>query len=76
MSKYAVQSASFSEAIHVGRASRGGRSFADKEEATDMTLFAAAQYVLNHFGGGMETTFPKAGLRLRITVDQEAEDNS
>lgn len=66
--KYGVQAASFSESIHVGRVADG--AFAEKEEATDMTLFAVAQYVMNNFDGGMETTFPKAGLRLTVKVEQ------
>jgi hypothetical protein len=68
--KFAVQAATFSEAIHVGRISNG--AFAEKEEATDMTLFAVAQYVQQNFGGGMQTEFPKAGLRLKVTVEEIA----
>lgn len=66
--KFAVQAASFSEAIHVGRLDKQGKTFADKEEATDMTLFAVAKYVEQNFGGGMVVPFPKAGVIMEIHV--------
>ncbi|KQP62998.1 DUF7446 family protein [Nocardioides sp. Leaf285] len=67
--RFAVQAAAFSEAIHIGRLTRTGVGFADKEEATDMTLAAVAQYVERNFGGGMDCDFPGLGVRLSVKVE-------
>lgn len=78
--RYGVQAAHLSEAIHVGRIHPSGERFSDKEDATDMVLGAVAQYVLHNFalpdrtGGAMETTFPRQGLALRVTVTPIEED--
>lgn len=69
--KYAVQSAAFSEAIHVGKLNSKGNAFADKEEATDMVLASVAQYVLSNFDGGMTCDFPGLGLTLEVKVSRD-----
>lgn len=67
--EYAVQAASLSEAIHVGRMTADRTAFVDKQERTDMVLAAVAQYVERNFEGGMEATFPGIGLRLTVRVE-------
>lgn len=70
--KYGVQAASFSEAIHVGTLNPSRQSFRNKEDATDMVLFAVAQYVSRNFEGGMTVTFPKTGehgIQMTVTVE-------
>ena len=64
MSEYGIQSAYLREGIDMGRLSKDRSTFLDKQDATDMTLLAVAQYVLDHFDGGMVTTFKKAGVEL------------
>ena len=66
--KYAVQAATFSEAIHVGKVATDGRSFTDKEDATDMTIAAVGQYVATHFDGGMTASFPRLGIEVEVKV--------
>lgn len=75
MSEYAVQAATFSEAIHVGRLDTKGEAFADKQERTDMVLAAVAQYVERNFAGGMATTFPSLGIRLTVHVEPMTEES-
>ena len=74
MNEYAIQSAYLRKGIDVGQLNKARTAFLDKHDATDMALFAVAQYVLYHFDGGMDTTFPKAGLRLEVRVTKEASD--
>lgn len=69
--RYGIQSAYLREGIDIGRLNKARTTFLDKHDATDMALFAVAQYVLENFDGGMETTFEKAGLRLEVRVIKE-----
>ena len=57
MTRYGIQPAAFSDAIHVGRVSKDGKRFLDKEDLTDAVLYAVARYVQDRFGGGMVQTF-------------------
>lgn len=66
--KYGIQAATFSEAIHVGRVNKAGTAFLHKEEATDMTLFAVAEYTQKNFEGGLRVDFPAAGFVLEVKV--------
>lgn len=66
--KYGVQSAVFSDGIHVGRLNDAETEFIDKEEASDMVLFAVAKYVQTHFDSKMICDFPDAGLEIEISV--------
>lgn len=68
MTKYAVQAADLSSAIHVGRVAKDGKSFADKEEATDMVIAAVGQYVEKNFAGGMVADFPGLGIEVEVSV--------
>lgn len=68
MAEYAVQAASFSEAIHIGRLTANGDTFADKQERTDMVLAAVGQYVERNFGGAMRVTFPGLGFDMEINL--------
>lgn len=63
-----MQAAAFSKSIHVGRLTKAGDAFADKQERTDMTLAAVAQYVDRNFSGAMNATFPGIGLALEVRV--------
>lgn len=66
--KYGVQAAVLSEAIHVGRLNAAGDAFADKEADTDMVLAAVTQYVQRNFDGGLAVTFPGLGLEMTVKV--------
>lgn len=68
MSKYAVKAGYLSASIFVGRINTQQDAFLDKEEATDMSLAAVAQYVHEHFNGGMVADFPGLGLVLEVNV--------
>lgn len=68
MSTYAVQAASLSAAIHVGRLTAKGDAFTEKQERTDMVLAAVAQYVQRNFDGGMVADFPGLGVVLEVRV--------
>ena len=72
--KYGIQASSFREAILVGRINKAGTEFLDKEEATDEVLAAVANYVRQHFEGGLTMDFTsktgKPGFTLTVTVDE------
>lgn len=74
--KFAVMASTLSENIYVGKASEKQDSFVQKEEATDMVLFATAQYVSRNFDGGLEVTFPKGGIKMTVKVEPMVEDES
>lgn len=71
--KFAVQASTFGAQINVGRVSKKGNAFLDKEEATDMVIAAVGQYVQRNFGdgdrGGMVATFPGLGFSVEIKVE-------
>lgn len=69
MTKFAVQAGSLSPTIHVGRANAAGDAFVEKEQVTDMVLAAVAQYVQQHFDGGMEVDFPGLGIKMAVKVE-------
>jgi hypothetical protein len=78
-SEFGVQSAPFHQCIHVGRVNKARTEFLEKVDGTDMVLFAVARYVLDNFAhgdgsAGMQTTFDKAGLRLRVQVEPTEPD--
>lgn len=65
-----VRSSKLREAIHVGRTNAKGDAFLpDKEEATDLVLFAVAEYVRDNYDGGLDMTFPNANMKLTFTVE-------
>lgn len=68
MTEYAVSSGMLAEAIYVGRLNPKGDAFAVKQERTDMVLAAVAEFVQNHYAGGMTATFPGLGLELEVKV--------
>lgn len=71
---YAVQAASFSEAIHVGRLNSAGTAFTEKQERTDMVLAAVAMYTQKNFDGHVEVTFPGLDLTLEVKVRPMGEE--
>jgi hypothetical protein len=62
-----VQASYLASEIQVGRLNKKGDLFLDHEYATDMVIAAVADYVTQHFGGGMVITFP--GKRIEVEVD-------
>lgn len=67
-SKFGVMGGGWSKTIWVGRLSKRGDVFLEKEDATDMVLAAVAEYVRSHFDGGLVATFPGMGFDLEVKV--------
>ena len=72
MQKYIIQTSPLSGHIYVGERNKHETAFAAKNEATDMTLAAVAQYVAINFDGGMSVEFPNLDGGVRLTVKVEA----
>jgi hypothetical protein len=68
--KYGVQAATLTPAIHIGRINSTGSTFTSKQDATDETLLAVAQYVTRNFNGAMQMTFTGRGGRddIELTI--------
>lgn len=69
MTQYAVHAGTLTPTIYVGRPNRSGQAFADKIEMTDEVLLAVAQYVKDHFGGGLKADYTNKDDGSRIVVE-------
>lgn len=69
MSRFAVQAAHFSEQIYIGRTNATETAFTEKQDATDETLFAVADYVRRHFNGSMSMKFSGDGGTFELSVN-------
>lgn len=72
MNRYGIQSALFSDAIHVGQLDKSGAAFIDKEDCTEQAVSAVAEYVLRRRDG--ELIKRQDGSKLTITVAIEKEN--
>ena len=68
--KFGVMGGGWSPTIWVGRLSKRGDVFLEKEDATDMVLAAVGEYVRAHFDGGLVATFPGMGFDLEVKVTE------
>ena len=73
MNRYGIQSALFSDAIHVGQLDKSGAAFASKEDCTDQVLAAVIEYIDRHHGGEVSGQYGD-GTKVTITIKKEAHD--
>ena len=74
MPKYAIQSALFSDAIHVGQLDKSGATFIDKEDCTNQVISAVIEYATRHHGGEI-SGHHKDGTKVTITIKKEAHND-
>ena len=74
MSRYGIQSALFSDAIHVGQLDKSGAAFINKEDCTDQAIAAVVEYIDRHHGGELTGRYPD-GTKITITVTVEKENH-
>lgn len=74
MNRYGIQSALFSDAIHVGQLDKSGAAFINKEDCTDQAIAAVVEYLLRHHDG--ELTERSHGIKLTITATIEKENHN
>lgn len=73
MPKYAIQSALFSDAIHVGELNKTGTAFTNKEDCTDQAIAAVVEYIHRHHDGQLTGQYTD-GTKITITVTAEKEN--
>lgn len=74
MPKYAIQSALFSDAIHVGQLDKSGAAFINKEDCTDQAIAAVVEYIRRHHDGQLAGQYTD-GTRITVTVLVEQGDH-
>lgn len=74
MNRYGIQSALFSDAIHVGQLDKSGAAFINKEDCTDQAIAAVVEYLLRHHDGELTGRSPD-GTKITITVTVEKENH-
>lgn len=74
MNRYGIQSALFSDAIHVGQLDKSGAAFINKEDCTDQALAAVVEYLLRHHNGELTEQSPD-GTKITITVTVKKENH-
>lgn len=74
MNRYGIQSALFSDAIHVGQLDKSGATLINKEDCTDQALAAVVEYLLRHNDGELTGRYPD-GTKVTITVTVEKESH-
>lgn len=74
MNRYGIQSALFSDAIHVGQLDKSGAEFINKEDCTDQAIAAVVEYLLRHNDGELTGRYPD-GTKITITATVEKENH-
>ncbi|MDK7047777.1 hypothetical protein QP324_04200 [Corynebacterium sp. UMB0012] len=74
MTRYGIQSALFSDAIHVGQLDKSGATLINKEDCTDQALAAVVEYLLRHNDGQLTGRYPD-GTKITITATIEKENH-
>lgn len=74
MNRYGIQSALFSDAIHVGQLDKSGATLINKEDCTGQTIAAVVEYLLCHHDGELTGRYPD-GTKITITVTVEKENH-
>lgn len=70
---YAIKAGGLAPAIYIGTLNRAGTAFESKRDATDEVLLAVADYVRDHFNGGLKASFrsktggPDLTVEVRVT---------
>ena len=75
MPRYGIQSALFSDAIHVGQLDKSGATLINKEDCTDQAIAAVVEYLLRHNDGELTGRYPD-GTRITVTVLVEKGDHN
>ena len=75
MNRYGIQSALFSDAIHVGQLDKSGATFIDKEDCTDQAITAVVEYLIRHHDGEL-TGRSSDGTRITVTATVEKENHN
>ena len=71
--KYGVQAGAFSDKIWVGRLSKSGTVFLDKEDMTKEVIWAVAEWVMSKFDGSAEVRFRGKRIDIDVTDDVETD---
>lgn len=74
MNRYGIQSALFSDAIHVGQLDKSGAAFINKEDCTDQAIAAVVEYIRRHHDGQLTGQYTD-GTKITITVTVEKENH-
>ena len=74
MNRYGIQSALFSNTIHVGQLDKSGATLINKENCTDQAIAAVVEYLLRHNDGELTGRYPD-GTKITITVTVEKENH-
>ena len=75
MNRYGIQSALFSEAIHVGQLDKSGATLINKEDCTDQAIAAVVEYIHRHHDGQLTGQYTD-GTRITVTVLVEKGDHN
>lgn len=71
--KFGISAGGLRPAIYVGKLSKNGTEFTDKEDHTDDAILSVAQYVTDHFGGALEAEYTSKTTKLTVTVTVTSE---
>lgn len=74
MTRYGIQSALFSDAIHVGQLDKSGATLINKEDCTDQVIAAVVEYLLRHNDGELSGQYGD-GTKVTITIKKEAHND-
>lgn len=74
MNRYGIQSALFSDAIHIGELNKTGTAFTRKEDCTNQVISAVIEYATRHHGGEI-SVHHKDGTEVTITIKKEAHND-